>query len=574
MVPWATLEPGLVEKMVAVFLSWENPNAQRIQPAKGDGGLDVIVPCGDSWVDYQVKYFSKRLDRSSRSQIKKSLKKAIATHKDPGNTFNLSAWYATIPIDPTRAEIEWLEVVAREVEAPFPCEFRGLPFLERMAADSPSVVDYYIGDGRDRLDLTLSRLADMLGLQKAEESGAVLTPTDAAGHLQAIGELLNGDDPHFYYEFSGTQTVPEGNSRPGLVASVSLGGADGYVTFDIFARYVEATEDRPIPLTVRLDPVKISDVDKAAWQSALKFGTPATLAGDGIELDLDLPAGLGHSGPMSQLQISQSADSGVSESRSRWSILGPLTDDVRADLVVCITEKTQGSGGLRVAGTDENGLLGIEFLAERTAFGNYGSTLNLTLAGYEQWQGRLVGEVTPVLVFLSHWGKPNRLLFGHVRGVPQRSAEFPMDAPFDVPEWAVNYFQALATIATAAGTDIRVPDQQDLNAEDINLALGLAHVINGYGPVLGQISQAKIDLPPDVATEFAEQPGLPRELLVPFIVTVGDQTVLTPPLSVTFQRTRFKLEGKPRTKGEHAIQTLRISPLGEQPPQALISLPA
>jgi hypothetical protein len=105
MVPWATLEPGLVEKMIAVFLSRKNPRALRVQPSKGDGGLDVIVPDGDAWADYQVKYFTQRLGRSSRSQIKKSLKKAIATHDDPKSGFTLSAWFATMPIDPTRAEI-------------------------------------------------------------------------------------------------------------------------------------------------------------------------------------------------------------------------------------------------------------------------------------------------------------------------------------------------------------------------------------------------------------------------------------------------------------------------------------
>lgn len=49
--PWVTLEPGQTERAMGILLCRRYPSAQRIQPAQGDGGLDVIVPHPDGRFD-------------------------------------------------------------------------------------------------------------------------------------------------------------------------------------------------------------------------------------------------------------------------------------------------------------------------------------------------------------------------------------------------------------------------------------------------------------------------------------------------------------------------------------------
>ena len=101
--------------------------------------------------------------------------------------------------------------------------------------------------------------------------------------------------------------------------------------------------------------------------------------------------------------------------------------------------------------------------------------------------------------------------------------------PFGVPQWAVDYFEALTTIANAAGTDIRVPAQKSIRVHDINVATALGHVLAGRGPILVHMLQATFDLSAELTTELAHQSGLPRELTVPFTVVVGDSRSGRPP---------------------------------------------
>ncbi len=181
-VPWVTVAPELVEKIVAVMLSRENGRAQRIRPSRGDGGLDVVVPSGANLpgpvVDYQVKYFATNLTAHQKTQIVHSLLSARDTHVDPASSFTIDRWLLTMPLDQTREQSEWLARLALTYEIPFPVEWRGLSFLDGLAAKYQDVVDYYLADGRSRLETAIKDLRGLVGLADGSDPGHLLLPAD------------------------------------------------------------------------------------------------------------------------------------------------------------------------------------------------------------------------------------------------------------------------------------------------------------------------------------------------------------------------------------------------------------
>ena len=161
-IPWTVVDPDTIERMIAVGLCRRYQHARRIRPSQGDGGLDVLVPPGQSSFhveNYQVKKFADGLNDSRKNQIKKSLKTAIATHQDTTSRYTISKWYLTLPMELTREQETWLADLAAELKAPFPVEIFGLTEIEDLLLESPNIREYYLGDGMEKVREILNRAA-------------------------------------------------------------------------------------------------------------------------------------------------------------------------------------------------------------------------------------------------------------------------------------------------------------------------------------------------------------------------------------------------------------------------------
>ncbi len=74
-VEWTRQSGEDVEAVVAMLLCTEYPNAWRIRPGRGDGGVDVFVPLSDDRAlrdVYQVKKFASNLTSSQKRKIRAS----------------------------------------------------------------------------------------------------------------------------------------------------------------------------------------------------------------------------------------------------------------------------------------------------------------------------------------------------------------------------------------------------------------------------------------------------------------------------------------------------------------------
>jgi hypothetical protein len=64
------------------------------------------------------------------------------------NRADRSGLVPDMPLNPTNENLEWMESFTGD--AGYPCHWRGLDFVDGLAAKYQDVIEYYLGDGRDK----------------------------------------------------------------------------------------------------------------------------------------------------------------------------------------------------------------------------------------------------------------------------------------------------------------------------------------------------------------------------------------------------------------------------------------
>jgi hypothetical protein len=85
----------------------------------------------------------------------------------------------------------------------------------------PKIVDYYLHDGRDRLEATMNNLVAVISTRGDRQTNDPLVAGDVTPGLASIYSSLNEFDPFYRYEFSLTDNPPSmqpSSDEPGLVA--------------------------------------------------------------------------------------------------------------------------------------------------------------------------------------------------------------------------------------------------------------------------------------------------------------------------------------------------------------------
>lgn len=569
-VPWTTTEPGLVEKVVAVMLSRENPRAQRVRPSRGDGGLDIVAPAGPHGLvdDYQVKGFATNLTAGQKAQVGDSLVSALATHNDPDSGYTLRNWYVTLPLDATREQQKWLSDLAAGLGVPFACEWRGLAFLDGLAAKYPEVIDYHLRDGRGRVEQAITDLRTMVGLDRDTRDGRRLEPSEAEPALRAVVEALNRDDPHYRYELEITEGRPEPRDRELLVASAGRGGDGTNVTWHVFARFQGADEYRDVPLELAVDAAALDEAGRTAWDRFTTYGQPVRLEGEKVgEMSVDLPGGLGHTGPVSVLALGP-AETGGAPLRARWLVLGPHGDDEpRAELILDLDPPSTGfRGGQRLAGRDSTGLVTVEALFPPPDAGAP-MTVRIDLPQLPDLAGLPVQRVLPALRFVAAWHTPHRLGFAPEYGPLADTTVALQGDPRLAPE-ALAYVEALDTVSRHSRRPVALPDLTRV-PEEAAEHLGLvADVLRGQRVPVAFLG-ATLLVPEAELPDLLAEPRLPRRLRHPLTITIQG---VEHPLPEARLHVSACLIGTPTdsTPDEHGL--VRVPVLAEDGSTAILAL--
>lgn len=456
-VEWTRYEGNDVEAVVAMLINREHPDSVRITPSSGDGGVDILDrgaerDGGDSV--YQVKRHAAPLTSKQKEDVEASLDRLMS---DPRwRDLRVSTWYLVTPWDPTPEAEGWLQGLgeARQLRV----VWRGLTYIEQLAAKHSNVVDYYLYGGRSKVEAAYEMVSALFA---ADGQAASSDVPSVVGRLAKATGVLD-IDPHYRYEVRiGTGEVPGVASRPRLMMTwVRADGADGadgqWVAVDVIARCAASVRERPITVkgTLRATP----DSDFAhALRDFVDYGAPFTAPVGGFEGVIDAPGGLGGdlTGAVASIlpalgSAGQDPELRVESIDSAGTVLAS-TELVRTDL-------STGEKGLRVVLRQRNGLFQIEdrvdpqtlMLKRQFAFGDF--------------QGEPVIEVRDAFEFLATCGAPNsvrmsRLRAGSETGLADPAWSLPFPAEIEKTLLAIRpIIDALTSLQHHTTQVVRVPD--------------------------------------------------------------------------------------------------------------------
>lgn len=134
-----------------------------------------MTPAGAGVAVYQVKSFSSNLTAGQKAQAERSFRRLLDYAR--GHGLHVTEWYLTLPLDPTNDNLEWLSGFT--AGPGITAEWRGLGFLEGLAGTYPALIDYYLRDGKDRLQAALDSITTVL--RTTLQLGPAAT---AQGHLR------------------------------------------------------------------------------------------------------------------------------------------------------------------------------------------------------------------------------------------------------------------------------------------------------------------------------------------------------------------------------------------------------
>lgn len=508
-VEWSRFSGDEVEAVAAILLCREFPTATRFKPSRGDAGIDVWVPGSPDPTVFQIKRYTGNIDATRRRHIKESwdvLQKYVEE-----NSIALAQWNLVMPENPTKEQFQWFENLTSDTT--YPCIWRGIDYLDGLAAKYPEVIDYYFKDGKERLEEVVKSFLAAAGL-----GGEITSPSNSVESLQKIHDQLNKFDPHFYYDFSvdtisGDDGGPPVQNTPRLVASVQLTCDDQRVTYRIIARYNGATSDRPVPGSMQLVAETGSELQSTIEDWAT-FGTP--LSGvPAKDVSIDLPGGFGGNFPEGYVSIGTQ-----SESRPGPEVTIRITEPDGtpvASLDFVTEEVTSGvnNQGLRVIGHDMPGRLVRYEL--RATMPDRSATTSISV---EDPVGHYPLDMLPGIRFVSEI-VPSRQMQLYLRNGPA------LVPPWEIPQrmideqqgrlW-IDMCESLSTIQQHVIERFafpRLPSQDPYS--QINSWIEAAHLLRGEA-VNGTWSELQVHLHPG---QGAPDDGGTAIFNIPFSVRIG-----------------------------------------------------
>lgn len=270
-IPWSTKSGEEVEKLIAVYICKENPDAIRIRPSKGDHGIDLMDPSDPRKpVDvYQIKKFARNLTYGQKKQIKKSWQALITYAQKTG--LKVKRWHLVMPLNPT---LENLNEICRLTQGSG-IEFSpiGLDTINGWATKYPDVQDYFLNGEQDTIYRRVARLIE-LNPQVASFNGKSLYE-----QLITIRDYLNKRDPNYKYfvkmltKAETQKQVEHPSSAPEAILTNYYFSPQGEsIQIDVVPKYKAAPELAPFRFKANLTPE--NDEQSSYLSNFVDFGAP------------------------------------------------------------------------------------------------------------------------------------------------------------------------------------------------------------------------------------------------------------------------------------------------------------
>ncbi len=519
LIEWTRLEPGQVEALVAMFVNRERPASARITPSRGDGGVDILDrgagPTGGDVV-YQVKRYTDGFNASQKTSVTDSWD---TLRSDPRwAELRVEEWHLVMPWDPSPEAELWLQELAKD--SGVTATWRGLAFVEQLAAKFPDVVDYYLNGGAARIREAQAEVLNLMGLDNV---GTATSTQDVTERVQrALGVLDH--DPHYRFEFRfGEGPLPTPSDRPGLVLHTARGARDSgkWITIDVIARCAASVDIEPITINGRFEAEPGTPLAKAI-QEFFEYGVPVH-AKDAFTGELSAPGGLGGALTNATVRVGPAIDVDLGDNpEMHLDILAP-DDTVLASVDVDRTERSQGldGSGIRVVLREVNGIFELE---ERWNLSKQTESRHIQAGDIT---GLPVRVALPGIQFLTELKSTNRIRLtsryaAQDGGVVDERTGFGWDPGQADGLTAVRrILEVLNVIQDHAGTVIRVPDFPKVDPSQFQAWRVAAAMLQGreLTATMPEGHALTIDLDSEVEVEDT------IAVSMPWVVTIDDQVI-------------------------------------------------
>ena len=292
-------------------------------------------------------------------------------------------------------------------DADFPCAAKGLLYCDTKAAQYPKIVDYYIRDGKERLQAAMNNLTAIIARRGERQPDEPLIPADVMSDLAAIYKALNDCDPFYRYDFAVSDSPPPGDpsGEPGLVGVHAVRVDSVWIAVKIFALSSASLQERPIGGEFQIVVPADDDELRRQFEKHINYGAPVRMPPGTVTGTLDFPGGLGgpfQHGSLEILEVPETDEDDPPE--LLLAIVESDSDAVIACTTIRRTAVTAGQAGLRSVFVDHANLFRLEILTDQPGLGG---TMKLTI-DYDLG-GRKPAEIVDSLKVLAAWRSPNRL---------------------------------------------------------------------------------------------------------------------------------------------------------------------
>jgi hypothetical protein len=466
-VPWGDYSPDQVETLISALIMQMVTGAQRIEGAGGDGGADVVAPVDGGEHVFEIKSFLQLLTKGHKSQIRKSLKQAVACRPD------MVHWTLFLPKDLTPGEVRWFNRDLRPLAPSVSLDWVGRTAIEAALSERPWLLRAFAPGSPPREAL------EMLAELHAEEAGMPRGMVDGIERAQNLRRRIGDLDPDYDFDLDLGQDT---------------------TTIHVQPRTADALIRRPPTVGISFQAPEGSPV-AAMIQQMLRYGRPADIPAEYVSaVELNLPGNLNELIPTgAQASVSLSKP----EEEAHWRQPGRLhavrEGRILATLPVQWTDRSQGAlGGSWLSGRDSSGWLEVRACTEPDRTGE----IHIEAPASDDV---LPAEALPALRFLQHLTRADHLNF-QMPGNPITEARI-TGSWVPVPAAFLPVAEALARIQEASGVVFPMPNR--LTHRDAEM-LHFCDQILRHGHVDWYWPGAYVPMQPSAVRQLFLQGPLPR----------------------------------------------------------------
>lgn len=461
-IPWERMTGDDIETLIAVFICKENPEAVRIRPSRGDGGIDLLYKRDDGSYDiYQVKKFATNLSSSHKTQIINSWRRVQEYCKE--NQMTICNWYLVLPLDPTLENRTWFMTEIEDVSS-FKCHWYGLTKIEAWASAMPEVYDYYMADGKEKINQQIKMILEAAQMPDLRDQ------KELTKKLFTYAEMLSGTDPNYAYTIRAISKYDKNDpifiTRPGLVYSRSITNSEGYsVGIDVIAKYAAATKFAPLKGSFTLYADTSEKNQKLL--DFIQYGTPFT------ELSVqNIKGTLFKSLPDETEDVVSSSIRLLEKVDSHPKSFILVSDDTH--VILKQVSRTSGQTGIEWIGKDESQLICVRLRTEKDTL--Y-TTLELSV-DFDSLSGSEVAAAFCAVRFLYAVSRSQEIELNTIDGdtvyANHNTCSFDKDV---INEW-YGIISSLKKIHDSAFVDFRCPDFKVVKPTDVKRWKEIEHLLS------------------------------------------------------------------------------------------------